>query len=220
MKILEKLKNYWKNYDLIRYKIQAKFLEYFGRVKVSKYPPFIYIAPKTYALKGIHYYEVIQDLKPGDIVLRGFDDYLDGLFIPGNYSHAGLYVGKMGIGIRQVVHAMTPDVQYTDIVTFMRAERIAIVRPNVSEDDKILAIKKIIANIGKPYDYDFIFEENEVADTRFSCSELIWNGYSHVRKSIGWELTEKKFAFFTKKYFEPDKCLTGDVTLIYSANPK
>lgn len=126
----------------------------------------------------------------------------------------------MGIGIRQVIHAMTPNVQYTDIVTFMRAERIAIVRPNVTKKDKILAIKKVIANIGKPYDYDFIFEENEVADTRFSCSELIWNGYSHVRKFIGWKLTEKKFAFFAKKYFEPDKCLTGNVTLIYSANPR
>jgi len=222
LKILSWLKDYWKNHSLVnktRYKIQAKFLEYFGRAKISKFPPFLYIAPKTYKLKGFHYYEAIQDLEPGDILLRGFDDYLDGFFIPGKYSHAGIYVGRTETGVRQVVHAMTPDVQYTDLVTFMRAERIAVVRPSVLLIDKHKAIEHAKQQIGKPYDYDFIFEENEVADTRFSCSELIWSSYRHVRKDLGWKLTEKKFAFFAKRFFEPDKCLTGNVTLIYSAEP-
>ena len=213
---------YWREHSItnkLRYALQSKFLEYFGRVKVSKFPPFLYISPVSFALKGIHYYESIQDLEPGDILLRGFDDYLDGFFIPGKYSHAGLYIGKMGLGVRQVIHAMSPDVQMTDLVTFMRAERIAVIRPNVSESDRQNAVTRAMGNLGKPYDYDFVFEEQDSVDSRFSCSELVWNAYEPVRKQLGWELTEKGFAIFGKKFFEPDKCLSGNVRVIYQADP-
>jgi hypothetical protein len=37
----------------------------------------------------------ITDIRPGDILVRGFDNYVDGSFIPGFFSHAGLYLGKV-----------------------------------------------------------------------------------------------------------------------------
>jgi hypothetical protein len=115
---------------------------------------------------------------------------------------------------------MSPDVQMTDLVTFMRAERIAVIRPNVKEKYRQLAVTRALENLGKPYDYDFVFEEQASIDTRFSCSELIWNAYEPVRKEIGWTLTEKNYSLFGKKFFEPDKIMTGNVRILYEANPK
>ena len=48
--------------------------------------------------------EIIQ---PGDVLLRGFNKYLDGKFIPDEkgYSHAGLYAGN-----NEVIHAANPAV--------------------------------------------------------------------------------------------------------------
>jgi len=40
-------------------------------------------------------------IKPGDLILRAYECYLDGLFIPGTYTHTGIYIGD-----GKVIHAV------------------------------------------------------------------------------------------------------------------
>ena len=67
----------------------------FGDIKVFKWPMFILYDPGSYRVKGEDMREVIQIIEPGDMLVRGYDNYLDGYFIPGYFSHAGLYVGEI-----------------------------------------------------------------------------------------------------------------------------
>lgn len=85
------------------YIIWSKFLEMFGNVKIFKWPMFLVYDPTVFSIDGCHMLKAINILKPGDIVLRGYDMYLDGLFIPDplKYSHAGIYIGD-----GNVVHAV------------------------------------------------------------------------------------------------------------------
>jgi cell wall-associated NlpC family hydrolase len=52
---------------------------------------------------------------PGDIVLRGYNHYLDGKFIPDplKYSHGAIYVGD-----NTLIHAVAEGVSTVNIVDF------------------------------------------------------------------------------------------------------
>lgn len=65
-------------------------------------------------------------LEPGDVILRGFDNYLDGYFIddPHGYSHGAIYVGK-----EKIIHAVVEGVSEINVLDFMRCDRICILRP-------------------------------------------------------------------------------------------
>lgn len=74
---------------------KAVFLRVFGDIKIFKTPMFILYDPGSYKVKGENMREVIGLIEPGDMLVRGYDNYLDGYFIPGYFSHAGLYLGKV-----------------------------------------------------------------------------------------------------------------------------
>lgn len=192
--------------------MKRKFLQAFGRMKVYRTPFFYIYNPRTFEIKGKHYYEARKLIQPGDILLRGYNQYLDGYFIPGTYSHAAIYIGE-----EKIIHAMTPDVQYTDLVTFMRCDRIAIVRPNIPTKKAIKTAKKAL---GTPYDYDFIFEDDSVEKRFFSCSELVYYCYKEHLTKLNWEIKNKQVLFINKTMFTPDDCLPnekGSATLVYKA---
>ena len=126
-------------------KLKAGFLRVFGDIKVFKWPMFVLYDPGSYKVKGEDMREVIEVIEPGDILLRAYDNYLDGYFIPGYFSHAGLYVGKVAeddkklirtregeklfrTGSQMVIHAMAEGVFMEDILNFCRCDRMAILR--------------------------------------------------------------------------------------------
>jgi hypothetical protein len=185
--------------------LKVSFLKAFAHFKVFKFPCFLVWDPHTFDVKGSHYYEVRESIQAGDILLRGYRNYLDGYFIPGKYSHAALYIGDD----EKIIHAMTPDVQWTDLVSFMRCDRVCVIRPDVSTEDKQLAITRAKDMIGKPYDYDFIFEPNDenTTDRKFSCSELVFFAYHKNHSELKWRIVEKNYLVFTKSLFTPDACL-------------
>jgi hypothetical protein len=186
--------------------LKVSFLKAFAHFKIYKFPCFLVWDPHTFDVKGNHYYAVRDSIQPGDILLRGYRNYLDGYFIPGKYSHAAIYIGD-----EKIIHAMTPDVQWTDLVTFMRCDRICVIRPNVSEQDKLLAIHRTQEMLGKAYDYDFVFEadgdETKTTQRKFSCSELIYFSYNNNLAELEWRIVEKNYFLFTKSIFTPDACL-------------
>lgn len=192
--------------------IKETFLKAFAHVKIFKFPFFLVWDPHSFDIKGRHYYELRDLIQPGDIVLRAYRNYLDGYFIPGKYSHASLYVGEeKDTGIEQIIHAMTPNVQWIDLASFMRCDRICVIRPEVSLEDKQTAIARAKAMLGRPYDYDFEFELDGDIDAdperKFSCSELVYFAYDKNIAELKWSVKKKNYLFFTKSIFAPIDCL-------------
>lgn len=86
-----------------------RLIEWIGTLKYFTLPICLVEDPGSYKIKGYEIRELIDDtsscqLQPGDILLRGYDGYLDGLLIRcsggaqgrGKYfSHAALYLGEL-----------------------------------------------------------------------------------------------------------------------------
>ena len=121
------------------------FLKLFGDLKVFKWPMFIIYDPSSYQVKGADIRQVLKIAKPGDIFVRGYKNYLDGYFIPGYFSHAGLYLGEVlaaheelivhpkgkalfRTGEQIVVHAMAEGVFMEDLLDFCRCDYMALLR--------------------------------------------------------------------------------------------
>jgi hypothetical protein len=131
--------------------LYERFLTVFGDIKVFPWPLFLLYQPKGYQVRGEDVREVIERIQPGDILLRGHKSYLDGYFIPGYFSHAGLYLGEVTeqdrryvseagsgqhrdgrrlfvTGKQIVVHALAEGVLMEDVIQFCRCDYMAILR--------------------------------------------------------------------------------------------
>lgn len=131
------------------------FLTWFGDIKFFKFPLFLVYDPSSYKVRGEEVREVIDLIQPGDVVLRAYDNYIDGLFIPGSFSHVGFYYGKSeeaerssaGViiddnpeklkrvqqeefktGEQMIIHAMADGVFMEDIINFCRCDKMIILR--------------------------------------------------------------------------------------------
>lgn len=128
-----------------------RFLTVFGDLKVFRWPLFFLYDPGSYRVKGEDMREVIKAVKPGDILVRGYENYLDGYFIPGYFSHVGMYLGKVDpdaldsiwsdeyapleevkarcrSGEQMVIHSMAEGVFMEDLLNFCRCDYMAILR--------------------------------------------------------------------------------------------
>jgi hypothetical protein len=84
-------------------------------VKVGMPSGFLVENPTSYRLSATDMRNILDKLRPGDILLRAYDGYLDGLFIrhssrcakhgyrPGWFTHVALYVGEIGDKEREMV---------------------------------------------------------------------------------------------------------------------
>jgi len=159
----------------IKNSISKLLIKATGDMQVFKHPLFLILCGSVaYQIKGEQQRDIIDLLKPGDILLRRYDHYLAAFFIPGYYTHVALYCGD-----NQIVHATTHKVGTEDILTFLRTDHIAILRPICGEDVKLNAIDTALKKIGCDYDYLF---DNDV-DEKFYCSELISYAYDYVYPS-------------------------------------
>jgi len=131
------------------------------------HPFWITINAKTFKLKGRHYRKVEELIRPGDIVVRRFEGYLDKFLIPGWFNHAGIYVGKIDEQDHKVVHATSDGVVVCDLIDFLRTDHLIILRPR--EEFVATGIKLAIESVGSEYDFAFDFKNT----LRFSCTELI-----------------------------------------------
>jgi len=82
----------------------ASFMAWVGTLKFFCRPLCVVEDPGAYKIKGRDIRAILEKLKPGDILLRGYDGYVDGFFIRrlsgvgdkvGNFTHAALYVGAL-----------------------------------------------------------------------------------------------------------------------------
>jgi len=158
-------------------------------------------------------------LKPGDVLLVRDDSRLTAAILPGFWTHAALFLGGRAdleaLGLRshphvvrhwreipensgpmgRVIESVAPCVQINPLEKCLRVDHLVVLRPRLSESDIASAIGEAIGHLGKPYDFDFDFNNS----SRIVCTELVYRSY-HNRGSIIFSLT-KRLGRFT---------LTGD----------
>lgn len=196
----------------ILYKLKSKFLTIFGDIRVSKFPPFIFYDDINFAVKGKELRDILSVCKPGDIVLRGYDSYLDSKFIKSSrkYSHAGIVSDK-----KHIIHAIAPNVTKVDILDFCYCDRIAILRPKKDKTGAIIKAKKFLKN-NIPYDFNFTHGRETLY-----CFELAACCYPRLRlqkksASILFGLIKKKEQVYLSDSFLDSE----DFELVYEYNPK
>jgi len=157
-----------------------------GHVRVYDRPFWFVFNPTGYKVKARQLRKALSLLEPGDVVVRAYDSYLLSLFIPGRFSHSGVYVGKhpeTGAGL--VVHALGTGVQMTDVLDFfMCCDAFAILRPRAADAVKEQACAIAKRYIGATYDYrfdicdDYKNEDEVTARTKsVYCHELTRSCY-------------------------------------------
>ncbi len=152
----------------LKQKLQQKLINFIGNTKIFSKPFFIIFGDGSsgYNINGTDQREIMKKLRPGDIVLRRFENYLASKIVPGKWSHVGIYVGRGNI-IHITAHG---GIQKEDILNFLRVDNVKVLRCM----DRMLipeALIKAEEQFKKDVGHDFKFDMSE-PDT-FYCSELI-----------------------------------------------
>lgn len=191
------------------YRIWSKFLTFFGDIKIFKFPMFIVYDPDYFQMTGEKILEALDVLEPGDIILRGYNYYLDGCFINGDYSHGAVYVGN-----NTIIHAVAPKVEKINAVEFMECDRIAIYRAKKYKRDAVRLARKFLR---EETAYDFAFDAKD--DGEMFCFELAAKCYPKldmptytIKKIFG---LIKKEVYLAKSFDECD-----GLVKVFEFNPK
>lgn len=142
--------------ETIIYRWISIFLTWFGNIMIR-------ISPSDVRAKDIR--ELLKLVKPGDVIMRRFDCYLDSYFIKGNYTHAGFYIGH-----NEIAHMMAEGKRIDDIIDFVKdADGFCILRPFYKRDimDAVVWAKHVKC------DYDFIFNTSR-NDRFYYCFEFCY----------------------------------------------
>ena len=143
--------------------LKVKLLTILGDIKVYKFPFFLIYDPSTFRVKGYHTRQAMNFLKPGDIILRRYRMYLDGMFIPGKYSHTGVYVGD-----GKIIHAVAEGVSEIDVIDFLRCDGFCILRQS-DQNAALKAVEYVRDVLGQKGQYDFDFKDENGS---WYCHEL------------------------------------------------
>jgi hypothetical protein len=136
--------------------------DYIAEIQVVKYPLFIVFGNTDYKVKAEETREVLSLIRPGDLILRRFNNRVTNIPIPGYFSHVAIVEDR-----GNVIHAVSDGVIRTDILDYVRTDSLAIVRPKTeAHSTKCVVLAR--EAIGKPYDYIFDSDDRRA----FYCSEL------------------------------------------------
>lgn len=150
------------------YNMYGNFLQWAGNIRI--YPVGLVLVGKTsYNIKGYEIREIFKILKPGDVLLRAYENYLSSFFIPGEFSHAALYAGD-NLESFDILHVMGDGLLKEDILTFVRADNLMVLR---HKDPEMApkALKKAWEAYKKGYEYDYSFDASN--PETFYCSEFV-----------------------------------------------
>lgn len=210
------------------------FVKILGDIKVYPYPLFVIYDPGSYKIKGEEMREVMQRVEPGDILVRGYVNYLDGYLIPGFFSHAGLYLGKVEdddkrfvkphamhlfrTGEQMVIHAMAEGVFMEDLLNFCRCDYMMILRRNPaieSEKARQVTFRQVLESalqrLGSAYDFQFDFSDIR----KLSCTELVYICCKDFITEYGIMPKKHRFVFFSKTILSPDDFVTSSLQKVW-----
>jgi hypothetical protein len=217
-------------------KIYNTFVKILGDIKIFKYPMFLLYDPGGYKIKGEEVREVIQSVQPGDILVRGFVNYLDGYLIPGFFSHAGLYLGEVTnndkiyvkpssmhlfkSGQQMVIHSMAEGVFMEDVINFCRCDYMIVLRRNKSfesEKAKNVEFSSIFINalnlLGSEYDFQFNFSDIR----KLSCTEFVYLCCKDFIEEYGIYPRKHNFVIFKKLILSPDDFVSSPLVKVWKS---
>lgn len=118
------------------------------------------------------YYELVDKLEVGDILLSKEDLKLTNVLIPGFWSHAAIYAEK-----NYVVEAIGSGVIKTPLVQWVLSkDHIMVLRmKNVSKELRERAGQFSLDHVGEGYDYEF-----SSGNQAWYCAELAYFVYDEV----------------------------------------
>ncbi len=172
------------------YEVQSAVAEWMGDTRVVERRPAIH----SQQIKRIE-----SELRPGDILLQRREWSVGNAFLPGFWSHAAIYVGRVEdlrrLGIaenatvqthlsaylaptadgsdRTVIEALSEGVVFNSLAESLHADHVAVLRPNLTERQIAQAIVTAFEYHGRPYDFEFDFA---TAD-KLVCTELVYRAY-------------------------------------------
>jgi len=191
--------------------LKRKFLIIFGDIKIFKYPMWLVYDPSIYELEGIKLRNAIETLQPGDIVCRRYIHYADGYFIPGKYSHSGIYIGG-----NKIIHSVAEGVCEIDVLDFLKCDGCIIIRPKNTPEGKEAATKAIEAAksyLGTKYDFGFA-----PGDEELYCHELTAHCYKglniekHIPTIFFGLIKGKERVYLAQSFIE-----SPDLDVVYEA---
>ncbi len=213
--------------------VRNSFLKFFGDIKIFKFPLFILYDPGSYKVKGYEVRKVIDSVKPGDIMVRGYSNYLDGYFIPGFFSHTGLYLGETKKtdlvmpeivekvfyeGKQAVIHSMAEGVFMEDLINFCKCDYLVILRRNQQIEPKVnfnedfkKVYQKAMKNLGKGYDFKFDFSDIG----NLSCTELVFICNEDYLPLYNVKLKIRRMLFAKREILIPDDFITKEFEIVF-----
>lgn len=135
------------------YRFRKAILTVVGDIKVLRGPFWLIYQPRAFRVQGLETRLVSSIVRPGDVLMRSYENDLDGFFIPkgvSRCSHSGVYVGD---GV--VVHSVAEGAQEIDLIDFCRADRVVVLRPIAGQDVAVRHAKNC-ARTGVPYNFSFV----------------------------------------------------------------
>lgn len=212
-------------------KIYNTTLKIFGDIKIYKYPFFILYDPGSYLIKGDESRQVMNILQPGDIIVRGYKNYLDGYFIPGFFSHVGLYLGNVpntkkinllpyvyenfyAQGEQIVVHAMAEGVFMEDLLNFCRCDYLIVLRlEDINEDTIDDIYLSALSKLGTPYDYKFDFSTFH----NLSCTEFVYVCMPDRLKQEGVFMRNRRKPILLHPTLVPDDFVNSSLEVVWKS---
>lgn len=206
-------------------------LKIFGDIKVFKFPFFLLYDPGSYLIKGNEVRQIINTLQPGDILVRGYKNYLDGYFIPGFFSHTGLYLGNVpnqnnitllpstqekyyAEGEQIVAHAMAEGVFMEDLLNFCRCDYLVVLRANETSQETIDEIYvRALMELGTPYDFKFDFSQYG----NLSCTEFVYLCMDDDAEKEGVRLRDRRAPLRKRPTLIPDDFIDSSLQLVWQS---
>jgi len=207
-------------------------LKIFGDIKVYKFPFFLLYDPGSYLIKGNETREIMNTLEPGDILIRGYNNYLDGYFIPGFFSHSALYLGNVpnenniqlipstreqfyAEGEQIIIHAMAEGVFMEDLLNFCRCDYIVVLRPpDVTQEDIDNIYNRALMQLGTPYDFKFDFSRYN----NLSCTEFVYLCMTKYMAREGVKLRNRRAPFRLRPTLIPDDFINSSLEIVWQSS--
>ena len=173
-----------------------------GHIKWSWYPFWLQFNAKGYKVRGLEVETVVKSMQLGDILLRGYDQYPSSRLI-GYWSHTGIVVSS-----NSVIHAIGKGVCEEHIIDFCRCDRIAVLRPRISEIATLSVVSTAKSYIGSNYDFYFLFNDPR----ELSCTELLYKCFEPYAEQLN--MYPKSMAVFGR-VVKPEDVLGYNVNIIH-----
>ncbi|MCA9068845.1 MAG: hypothetical protein KDA84_07980, partial [Planctomycetaceae bacterium] len=191
----------------VRYDTQSAVSTWIGDVKIREPREGVSLIPTE------HVERLKTLLKPGDVLIERRNWYVSNAFLPGYWPHAALYVGTVedlkAMGLENdpyvqnhiakfskldleghphvIIEAMSEGVVFSSLEhSIGGGDSAAVLRPQLSDEEKREAIRMAFSHAGKPYDFEFDFDSHD----KLVCTEVVYRAYGANQSELQFPIKQ------------------------------